>query len=104
MIELNPDDPSEYAPVHTMNVWPPAPPVIVEEPVAEEPEHVPPRMLVDARQASRILNVTPNNFRQLVFHKKVLIVDTVGRKSFYGREAIERLRDERAEKVSARGH
>lgn len=103
MIELNPDDPSEYAPVHTMNVWPPAPPIIVEEPPTVE-EHAPPRMLVDVLEASRILNTTPNNFRQLVFHRKVSMVDKVGRKVFYDRLAIERLRDERAEKVSARGH
>jgi len=102
VIELNPDDPTEYAPVHTMNVWPPAPQVIVEEPVAEE--HAPPRMLVDVSEASRILNVTPNNFRQLVFHRKVSMVDKIGRKVFYDRQAIERLRDERAEKVSARGY
>lgn len=51
--------------------------------------------LVDATTAAQILGVTSNNFRQLVFRKKIAVAERRGRRPYFLRDDVSRLRSSR---------
>ena len=56
-----------------------------------------PDTLIDAATAANILGVNLNHLRQLVFKKKLVVVERQGRKTFYNRTSVVELREKRSQ-------
>lgn len=65
---------------------------------AEEPAPEP-DVLMTAREAAERIGTTVNNFRQMVYYKKITVAERKGRNTFYKRADVERLAESRAAKV-----